>query len=136
MLDFNETEKKDAIERHICLKIKDSVKNPLDIETSKILIQLLFIKKDEFTIPQDKKPFLYQVIEKRITLFDYKIVDERLLLFLANISKNPAVAVMYIWYLQWWCFNNDVNELTLDIFCQKIFPWGSPTVNKNLIIFN
>ncbi len=96
----------------------------MDTEVGGILIQLMLAGKN-FTIPQKEKPFLFQVIEKRITACQtFSTSDFRLILFLATISETPGSAILYLWYIQYWCFSNSVKEIDLDIFCSKIFPNG------------
>lgn len=130
MLPNTEVENPSAIETHVCKKIEICPKEELSKEDGSLLFQLFFLSKDAplAEIPQKDKPFLYQVIEKRIKFcFDYQINDVALLLFLTSIAKNPAVAVMYCWYLQYWAKTNNVKEINLMTFCEKIFPMGFPS---------
>ncbi len=130
MLQYSETQNPKAIEENICLKIKQSPHLEMDNETTEILMRLINAKNKNFEIPENEKPFLYAVIEKRIKhCFQFIINDNRLILMLTQISKSPGAAIMILWYLQWWCANHDCKELDLEIFCEKIFPMGFPSQN-------
>ena len=112
------------IEKNVSEKMAQLQTVPMNEEMSGLLISLMFMKKD-FEMPEDKKPFLYAVIEKRVEhCFTFKITDARLILLLAIVSVNPGTAVMYLWYLQYWCFKNNVKEIDLDVVCGRIFPMG------------
>lgn len=101
---------------------------PMSNFVANSLAQLLARK--EFKMPPSQKPFLMQVIEKRIKhCFTYSIKDEKLTFFLAIISERVGIAIVYLWYLQFWCFKNDVREITIDIFCTQIFPKGFPHID-------
>jgi len=128
MLKFEETTNPHAIEKHICEKINDAEKMPMDIETTKLLIQLVSLKQknQKDIIPQDKKPFLYQMIEQRMQLFPMKI-DEYVLLFLTFFCESPGNAIMYLWFLQSQAFVHKIKEIDFNLFCNEIFPYGFPS---------
>lgn len=129
MLHYSEIQNPRAIEENVCFKIRQSAKFAMDKETTGILMTLL-LAKSKFEIPEKEKPFLYSLIEKRINgCFDFVVNDNRLLLFLTHVSKTPGSAIMILWYLQWWCFSRDCRELTLNEFCERIFPHGFPSQN-------
>jgi len=102
----------------------DSLKRePADNELMETLMRVYLAKG--LNIPDKEKPFLFQVIEKRLQYcFTIKIEDQRLILFLCALAESPGSAIMYLWYLQYWCFVNEVKELNLELFCEKIFPMG------------
>lgn len=133
MLPNTEALNPSAIEINVCKKIEICPKEQLNDENNGFLIQLLFASRSRSfpkisEIPEKEKPFLYKVIEKRVNACcNYKINDVALILFLDLISENPAVAVMYCWYLQYWAKKNNVKEIDLHIFCEKIFPMGFPS---------
>lgn len=126
MLDFNVTEQKNSIEELFAKKFEKLNKYPMDNETSEIFVKLILSKDSKYEIPENQKPFLYVLIEKRISLVhDYKI-DDRVLLFLSWICKSAGVGVMYCWYLQYEAKKRGVNEITFEIFTE-IFAWGFPS---------
>jgi hypothetical protein len=128
MLNKSEIENPEAIEKNVCLKINGLRVHPMDHETTGILIKLLSSDVRKANIPEDQKPHLYKIIEKRVeVLFNFKISDDRLTIFLTQISQTPGTAVMLLWYLQWWCKENNKRELDLDFFCEEIFPFGFPS---------
>lgn len=95
----------DSIKKIICDPIEAAPKYPMDEETTGILVKLLFSGQINPVIKDSEKPFLYQLIEKRLSLFNFTIRDTRLIVFLMIISRSPGVAVMYLWYLQYWAKN-------------------------------
>ena len=116
-----------AIENVVCIPFKKLMRFPMDDETTRTFIQIMMLPI-EFSIPQKEKPFLYQVIEKRIDgCFTFKITDARLILLITIISETPGSAILYLWYLQYWCKKNQVEILSLNDFCEKIFPMGFPS---------
>ena len=126
----------DSIEKLIIPQIENSPKIPMDKEISEILISLM-LAGNKFSIVEKDKPFLVKVIEKRIDACQtFLISDFRLILFLATISEMPGNAILYLWYIQNWCFKNKIGKIDLDIFCSKIFPDGFLSANQLKIIWN
>jgi len=96
------------------------------------LFALLYIKKETKEIIQEKeKPFLFKVIEKRLSIYSFTIADVRLIFFLAVISQTPGKAVMYLTYLDYWCKKEGIKVLTFDYFGQKTFPNGFPDFDSS-----
>ncbi len=127
MLEHEITKQPDAIEVHFCKPFDELKRHSMDSETFKMLAQLLLIPKNG-TFSDDDKPFLVQLIEKRIPgCFTFQINDERLIMFLAVLTETTGSAVMYLTYLQYWCKQKNIKEIDLDIFCQRIFPEGFPS---------
>lgn len=123
MIKFSETTDSTIIEREVCKKMHSLTREPADDELMGTLIRLYFT--EGLKIPDKEKPFLFQIIEKRLQhCFTIKIEDHRLILFLCVLAESPGSAIMYLWYLQYWCFINEVKELNLELFCEKIFPMG------------
>jgi hypothetical protein len=125
MLENSETNNPKAIEIHVCEKMNSLKRFPMDNELGMTLAQLLLIPKNGMLLKEKEKPSLCKIIELRIEhCFTFKIQDDRLILFLAAISESAGTAIMYLWFIQWWCFRNSVYVIDLNIFCQKIFPVG------------
>jgi hypothetical protein len=126
MLEFSVTEQPNSIQELFAKKFEQLNKYPMDNETSEIFVKLILSKNSEYEIPESEKPFLYVLMEKRISvLHDYK-VDDRVLLFLSWICKSAGVGVMYCWYLQYEAKKRGVDEITFEIFAE-IFAWGFPS---------
>ena len=126
MLEFSVTEQTNSIEELFAKKFEGLNKYPMDNKTSEIFVKLILSKNSEYEIPENEKPFLYVLMEKRISvLHDYK-VDDRVILFLSWICKSAGVGVMYCWYLQYEAKKRGVNEITFEIFTE-IFAWGFPS---------
>ncbi len=123
MIKYSETTDPTIIEREICKKMHSLRRESMDEEMTETLMRIYLAKG--LNIPDKEKPFLFQVIEKRLKYcFTIKIEDQRLILFLCALAESPGSAIMYLWYLQYWCFINDVKQLNLELFCEKIFPMG------------
>jgi hypothetical protein len=117
----------DAVEKYFCIPFEKSPRHPMDEENSEFLIKLLLADR-EFELPEEEKPFLVKLIEKRLKYgMTYKIKDSRLILFLAILARNAGSAVMYMTYLQYWCKKKHVIEIDLNRFCEEIFPMGFPS---------
>lgn len=130
LLEFETTKQADAVEKIFCVRFSKLKTFPMSDANSEILVKLLLAKNVIKDIAEKEKPWLYQIIEKRIQLcFTFKISDPRLILFIALVAGSPGTAVMYLAYLQYWCKQNNIKELDLDIFCERIFPMGFPCEN-------
>jgi hypothetical protein len=126
MLEFSVTEQPNSIEELFAKKFEQSTKYPMDNETSEIFVKLILSKNSQFEIPDNEKPFLYQLIEKRISVVhDYK-VDDRVLLFLSWICKSAGIGVMYCWYMQYEAKKRNVELISFEVFAE-IFGWGFPS---------
>lgn len=124
MLDFDVTKKEDSIEELVCNPMREMKKTTMDDELFSLLLGLSTAKVDK-RIPQDEKPFIFQLIEKRIlACFTFSISDDRAILVLCMVAVSPGKAVMYLWYIQWWCFTNNVQEVDFTTLCSRIFPNG------------
>lgn len=126
MLEFSVTEQPNSIEELFAKKFEKLNKYPMDNDTSEIFVKLVLSKNSAYEIPESEKPFIYKLLEKRISIIhDYEI-DDRVLLFLSWICKSAGVGVMYCWYLQYESNKRDVNKITFEIFAE-VFAWGFPS---------
>lgn len=117
-----------AIERHFCVPMEQLKRHPMDDESAELLIRLMLSGVKTGVLTEEDKPQIVKLIEKRIAAaHTFRIVDERLLLFMLCFAPTPGLAVMYIWYMQYWCHKNGRKEIDLEVFCQQIFPHGFPS---------
>jgi len=117
-----------AIENIVCKAIEKCDRVEMDKDLFETFIMLIMAKDKKFEIPEKEKPFIYQVIEKRIKhCYTFKTNDPRLIMFLSALAVKPGTAILYLWYLQYWCKKNSVKEIDLDIFGTRIFPLGFPS---------
>ena len=124
MLDYSITNDPGAIEREICEKMEALPIEGMSNRLFNLLVYLHLINED-FNISKKDKQFLQLIIEKKLeTTLTLKINDTRLILLLCELSKTPGIAMLYLWYLQYWAFKNKMQELDLIIFCQDIFNNG------------
>lgn len=101
---------------------------PLTEDETRILAALIMSDLQNTSIihPQIKELFAYKVLEKRLQA--YKIldkVDEKVLVFCAAVSNNPAEAVMWGYTLAL-ILTKQKKVLTINDWC-NYFPMGVPT---------
>jgi hypothetical protein len=126
MLEFSVTEQPNSIEELFAKQFGELTKYPMDNETSEIFIKLILSKKSSIVIPENEKPFLYKLMEKRISYaHDYRL-DDRVLLFLSYICKSAGDGVMYCWYLQYESKMRNVDNISFELFAE-IFGSGFPS---------
>ena len=118
-----------SIEIEFCEKFKSLNVYELDKEIFEVYLIISKTKKEDYAkIPEVDKLFIHKLIDKRMDhIFTFKINDERLKVILALISSNPAEAIMFLTYLQYWCFKHNVREIDLNYFGLNIFPNGFPS---------
>lgn len=126
MLSFSETETSNAIEKYVCLKIQNGEKN----KEEKIVSFCKFMKHK--ILPSDydevKSWPLFQIIVTRLEYgFTFEIKDDFLIMLLVLIAETPGRAILYLWYLQYYCFTNKIKKIDLEYFCDEIFCNGFPT---------
>ena len=129
MLDYKQKYVETAIEVNVCQQIEKSKKHELDAELFAMFGVLMQASgKKTGVIPEKEKPPLFKMIEKRIDAYHtFTITDQRLLLILTAVATTPGKAVLYLWYIQYWCYRNNVRELDLETFSQSVFPHGFPS---------
>jgi hypothetical protein len=103
--------------------LKEKQKEPMSSDLSGTFIHLGLAKG--LDIPKEEKPFLYQLIEKRLEhVFTFKMTEPRAILLICAVAESAGNAIMYLWYLQGWCKENNVRELDFDLISTRIFPMG------------
>lgn len=127
-LDFNVTMQENSIEELFCKKFEQLIMKPMDNNTAKIFIELGLSRDIVFRIPDEEKPFLYKLIEKRVSLVHSFELDDRVLLFLCCICKSAGVGIMYCWYFQYQCKKRNLKKVTFENLAE-IFSWGFPSEN-------
>ena len=126
MLDFTLTEQHDSIEECFAKKFDKLTKYPMDNLTAEIFVKLLLCKDSSYCLSNEEKPFLYQILEKRISQVHSFRTDDRVLLFLCFICKSAGVGIMYCWYIQFMSKQFDLKQITFEDFA-NIFKDGFPS---------
>jgi len=124
MLDNSYKNKENAIEEVVYnfLKDCDPVEMIKDITETFLMIDMM-PKNVKLSI--EDKPFVFQVMEKRIEhCFTFKIIDERVLLALSIWAESAGSAILYLWYIQGWCFKNNIKEIDYETLGIRIFSRG------------
>ena len=124
MLDNSYTKKENAIEEVVYDFLKDCKLVEMSKDVTGMYIEIGMMPKD-MKLAQHHKPQVFQIIEKRVEhSFTFKITDERVLLIIALLSESAGVAMLYLWYIQAWCFKNNIREIDFETFGLNIFPFG------------
>ena len=126
LIDFELTKESNSIEELFVKHFDECYKIPMDNETCEIFMKLTFLKDSDLDISEVEKPFIYQLIEKRISVIhDFK-VDDKVLMFLSFICHSAGVGIMYVWYLQYQCKKRNTKFIYFSDFTD-IFSWGLPS---------
>lgn len=127
MIDKKELTSENLIEEKFCKVIQTLDHYPMNEDQMKLLMSLLMASKEMPDGLQEalNEEFLWKMLNKRLEIcFDFTMCDKSKF-FLMNICKSAGNVVMYLTYLQWWCFKKEINHIDLDdIFCTRIFPNG------------
>jgi hypothetical protein len=124
MLDSSYKNRENAIEEVVYDFLKDCDLVEMSNDSTEMFIQIGMMPKD-MKLQQAHKPHIFQIIEKRVEhCFTFKITDERVLLAISLWAESAGVAIMYLWYIQAWCFKNHVKEVDFETLGLKIFPMG------------
>ena len=103
-----------------------SMTEPMDEELSELLLALILSKK--FEIPKKEQPWLFELIEKRLDMsFTFTIKPEdkhKFMIYLCTLTESPGNAVVYLWYLQYYCAKKNIKELSFQHINMNIFPLG------------
>lgn len=124
MLDSSYKNRENAIEEVVYDFLKDCDLVEMSNDATEMFLRIGMMPKST-KLRIKAKPFIFQVIEKRIEhCFTFKITDERVLLAISLWAESVGVAIIYLWYIQAWCFKNHVKEVDFETFGLKIFPMG------------
>ena len=122
---YDKTKEENTVELLYAKKFEELKRQPMNEESSKIMIGLLLSN-----IPEDdaemNEQFLCKIIESRLKALGYTL-DIKTKVFLAYLTGSPGTAVMYCHYLAYFCKKNNLKHLTFNTFCDTAFPFGFPT---------
>jgi hypothetical protein len=89
------------------------------------LYMLIGLMPKDTKLSTEEKPFVFQVMEKRVEhCFTFRFIDERALLALSIWVESAGVSIIYLWYIQAWCFKNNVREVDFETLGMRIFLRG------------
>lgn len=130
MLNKETITQENSIEEYFCKPFDTLKRVRISDDIGKMFINIM-LSPDELDPDKKKKMetdfFLYQVGVKRIEhVFNYKL-DWKTLFFIAYLSENPAILVMYLTYIQYWSKKNNKKDITFNMFGMDIFPSGFPS---------
>jgi hypothetical protein len=124
MLDSSYKSIENAIEEVVYDFLKDCDLTPMSEESSLMFLEIGMMPKS-MKLPKENQPILFQILQKRIEhCYTFKVTDERVLLALTLWCESAGVGIIYLWYIQGWCFKNNVREVDFDILATRIFASG------------
>lgn len=124
MLDASYKNKQNGIEEVVYEFLKYCKLVQMSDDVARTFIMIAMMPKN-VKIKQEEKPFIFQIIEKRVEhCFTFKFTDERALLALSMWAESAGSAILYLWYIQSWCFKNKVEEIDFETLGMQIFPMG------------
>jgi hypothetical protein len=124
MLDNSYKNRENAIEEVIYDFLKDCELVEMSDDSTKMFLQIGMMPKN-MKLQKEHQPFVFQIIQKRIEhYFTFKVTDERVLLAISLWAESAGVAILYLWYIQAWCFKNNVREVDFETLGLKIFSLG------------
>jgi len=124
MLDSSYRNRENAIEEVVYDFLKDCDPVEMTQQTTETFLMIGMMPKN-VKLKTEEKPFVFQVMEKRVKhCFTFKFTDERALLALSIWAESAGVAITYLWYIQAWCFKNNVKEVDFETLGLRIFPRG------------
>lgn len=119
-----------AVERYFVPVFEAQQKFPMDEDTSRMLITLLFSKTGG-DLPADmmkdlrEKSLAIKIMESRITALGYE-ADDTFLVFMSTMIDTPGTAVMYAHYMAYRAGKAGLKRITLKFLCESCFPFGFP----------
>jgi hypothetical protein len=124
MLDNSYTNRENAIEEVIYDFLKDCNLVEMSNQVAELYMLIGLMSKD-VKLSTEEKPFVFQVMEKRLeNCFTFRFTDERALLAVSIWAESAGVSIIYLWYIQAWCFKNNVQEVDFETLGLRIFPNG------------
>ena len=124
MLEASYATKENAIEEIVYDFLKNQNKSPMSDEMVELFIKIGLMPKN-LEIHKKDKPFIFQIIEKRMEhCFTFKFTDYKAILALCVWTESIGNVILYLWYIQAWCFKNNVKEVSFETLGMKIFPYG------------
>jgi hypothetical protein len=124
MLDSSYKNRQDAIEEVVYGFLKDCEPAEMSNDAVETFMMIGLMPKN-VKLKTEEKPFVFQVMEKRVEhCFTFRFTDERALLVLSFWAESAGVAITYLWYIQAWCFKNNVREVDFETLGMRIFPRG------------
>ena len=124
MLGFSYTKKETAIEEILYDFLKNRSRAEMSEDVCETYLTIGMTPKN-LQIPNSEKPFLFQIIEKRVEhCFTFKFIDQRAILAVCLWAESAGNAIMYLWFIQAWCFKNNVKQIDFETLGTKIFPMG------------
>lgn len=124
MLDSSYKNRQDAIEEVVYGFLKDCDPVKMSNDTAETFIMIGMMPKN-VKLKIEEKPFVFQIMEKRLeNCFTFRFTDERALLALSIWAESAGIAITYLWYIQAWCFKNNVREVDFETLGMRIFPRG------------
>lgn len=120
-----------SVAEYLC-EVLDKHRNeqPLKDEDMKILLTLLMMPAgaaDKMFEEIIEKSWALKAVEARQkTIFGNELIDRKTLILIEFLcSDNIGMMLMHVYYLQWKAVQLGIDKIDLNIFCERIFPFGT-----------
>jgi hypothetical protein len=131
----------DFLEKTLLEPMSKLKSKEMDEDQTNMMISVMMAEKN------NKIDLMYEELKKSI--WALKAVEKRVEVSLtADIDKatqimivlllegNIGRCVIYLYYIQWWAKQNNQRKVTFSDFTQNIFPWGFPSADDILPLWN
>jgi hypothetical protein len=122
MLEEKEKTNPEGWATHFCEPMSKARPRPMTNDETKMLIQL-HMAGDDFVMPPGEKPFAFEMLDKRLSLYGFKMTDAAKL-FVAGISSTPGEITMHLSYIAWHMSKSNVKVADVEFLCTKVWPMG------------
>lgn len=111
-----------------CLSLlHEGEREPMSESISEMFLKLMLINDDGIKAVHEKmmKQWSYKAIVKRVKVSLTVKIDKKVLIFICFLTEGTiGLMVLYVYYLQYWAFKNDVKKIDFSILAERIFPNG------------
>lgn len=106
----------------------DCETRPLNAEETQVFFTMSMIHDDEVQgmLPGLEKVFTFKILKGRCEMHNIS-VEDRLLIFVASLCKNPGHCVLWAYTLKMLQYILEGKQVTLDYFARGPFGYGIPT---------
>lgn len=116
--------RRDGVEKYFCIPF---AKLPCVLdEDMRFLIRAISMPNWSDTILAPFEEEQLHAIKERLQTHLNVYIDARSIRFITLCSDRYAIAMMFLTYIQWWAFKNNVRHVSFSHIKDQIFPNGLP----------
>lgn len=125
MLSKEKITEPNSLEVHLCQALDKCNREQMSDEDAKIMLKLLLIPDKDFgSNPELNNAAEYQVLKKRIEHCLTAKFDSRSIYFILLVGSSIGSRIMYLYYTQYLAKKKGIQDITFDIFCRDLYPYG------------